>query len=777
MSITAISADGVKHVFPDGTSVAVIGKVMKSYAQAHAEEPPSMASSFGMGAVKGLGDAALGIGQLAGNILVPSAPVSPPPGDTDPGSLIQNKISAGLSGLDAMDARYQSAHPIINDVGQIAGQAIPSLAPAGAMGDLARGASWAERTAKAARLGGVFGAEQPVSGQTSPNTGPAYWEEKTKQVTENALTSAAFGQIFEGINAGVSGISRWLARNNPDAIKSQAVQKIVTRMAQDEKSGKPKAQDVFDLIHKSRAAGVPLSMMESGGTNLKSLAGAVARGKGAGRAIVENSFKDRLKGSAQRLTNSVRENFGAPETMRTVREALSESQYQASKPLYDEAMKPGSIAPLKVQFEKAFNDVSRVRKEAQTTLNQAKQGLTLASAKLARAGSDVYSNASAIEELKAAQANIDDAQEVARAAETLHEKYLNQLRQAQKAEAAGERGGIWSPHIARLVENPKVKQGIQAGLRIQRDEADARNTTFNPRDYAVTGYDANGDPVVSKVPNMRLLDAAKKGLDDMLESYRSEVTGRLNLDEQGRKINELRLALLSEIDRINPSYKAARAAWAGPAASKGAMAQGTKIMSMHPEDVKAIFDDLSPSEQEHFKIGAAQAYLDAISENGLVASQIRKLARDDSESMARARLAPLFQKKEQLDKFIAAVEGERAIHETRQTVVGGSPTATRLAEDMTPELEAGLHAAHGIGHAAHGNIIGAAASFLRVRRNLGLVQNPRVNEEIARILSDSEFAPEQLLKAAPPKKPVQPFNPALSGAASDALMQKANQNP
>jgi hypothetical protein len=505
-------------------------------------------------------------------------------------------------------------------------------------------------------------------------------------------------------------------------------------------------------------------LLEAGGSNVKSLAGSVARTKGPAKQIIENSFKERLGGARQRLLGSVAKNFNAPETMRQVRGALNESQMRAARPLYEKAFRPGSLAPLKQQFEKAFTESNLAKTEAEKTLTAAQQAVKKAAAKVGRWGKVNYDHDAAKAELERAEANLADAQHGVDAAEKLHATNEQHMEAAKAAHAAGDRGGVWSPHIGRLIQNSDIKKGINVGLHIIRNEADARNEPFNPSDYAITGYDEKGEPVVSKVPNMRVLDAGKRGLDKILEDFRNPITGRLELDQYGRSVDELRRALLSEMDRINPDYKPARQVWAGPAASKGAMAQGTKILTMHPEDVKAIFDHMSPGEQEHFKIGAAQAYLDAIGHKGVIASQVRELAEEDTASMARQRLLPIFKNQSQLDEFITAVEGERGIYNAKQGILAGSQTAARTAEDTQEDWEAGIHAAHGATHILTGNPIGAARSFLAARRNLGMIQNPALNAEIARILSDPQTDIAGIINGTPPKDiPAEPTEAATPG--------------
>jgi hypothetical protein len=742
------------------TVAHIAGQIWPSTA-APAGPQPSMARSAAAGASAGFGRAVLGTEQLAGEGLSGLGKVLGPAGfiDRPVGAALQADAAKRLATVAQQEAPYSAAHPIATGIGEVAGAAPAALvAPEG---ELAPAATWSGRLAQAARTGGVIGAEQPVD---TSKTGPAYWEAKAKETGENIATSAAFGQGAEAAQLGISGIGKFAARHAPETVNSTAVRKILSRIAQDEKGGGPKAKDVIEAVRTGRALGTPTTLMEAGGANVRGLAGAMARAKGSGRQIIASSFKDRLLGARQRLLSATQQAFEAPETMRTVRRGLSASQRAAAAPLYEEAMKPGSVAPLEKQFEDEFNAASQARQEANQGLQDAKNAVTQAAAKLHRAGDDVYSNSAAIREMKDAQANVDTAHAAVRAADQRHQETLTSLRQAQQEEAAGNRGGVWSPYIARLLQNPKVQQGIQAGLRIQRDEADADNTVFNPRDYAITGYDQNGNPTIAKVPNMRLLDSAKKGLDAMLEQHRSEITGRLELGPDEVQINRLRASLVRELDRLNPSYKAARDAWAGPAASKGAMAIGRKILTMHPEDVEEIFNRMSPAEQEHYKIGAAQAYLDAIGKRGVIAGEVRELAEEDTASTARQRLLPIFKSQQKLDDFLKSVEGERAIHSARADIIGGSQTRARTVEDEAPDIENALHAGHVAAHVMHGNYLGAALSTLRMIRDRGLVQDPAVNDEVARILSDPNVDLSAVEAAQPPSGSGLFSNSALTSA-------------
>lgn len=118
-------------------------------------------------------------------------------------------------------------------------------------------------------------------------------------------------------------------------------------------------------------------------------------------------------------------------------------------------------------------------------------------------------------------------------------------------------GTVHSDRVKQFLDTPELKSGISRGLKIQRLEAIAEGKPFNPKDYAITDFNDAGDPILEKVPNMRLLDAGKKGLDAMITDNTDPVTGKVN--ELGRALTMFKNSYLNELDNVNPAYKSARA--------------------------------------------------------------------------------------------------------------------------------------------------------------------------------------------------------------------------
>lgn len=251
----------------------------------------------------------------------------------------------------------------------------------------------------------------------------------------------------------------------------------------------------------------------------------------------------------------------------------------------------------------------------------------------------------------------------------------------QRAFAAGP---IDSPRVQQFLGDPIIRSGIARGLEIQRLESLAAGRPFDPYDYAIMGFDASGAPILGPVPNMRLLDAAKRGLDDILEGYRDPTTGRLRLDERGRAIDGVRRSYITTLDGLNADYAAARQAWAGPSQSLDAMAMGRAFARGDSEVVARTYQGLSPTDREFFKMGVVRQLEDTIMKSRDGWDTVVKIFGSKDQ---RARLQSLFDNPSDFMRFEAALKQEAKMFETQKLITGGSPTGRIMAEqEDTGEL-------------------------------------------------------------------------------------------
>lgn len=259
--------------------------------------------------------------------------------------------------------------------------------------------------------------------------------------------------------------------------------------------------------------------------------------------------------------------------------------------------------------------------------------------------------------------------------------------------------------LQQFLNDPIFQAGLNHGKEIARLETLANGGKFNPADYASLSttpdstiasllVDKAGNPVsVTTVPgkqasvSMRAADAAKRGLDDLLEQYRDPTSGRLVLDQRGRALNDVRNAYVKYLDQSNPDYAAARAAWAGPSSSLDALAMGRKALSNDAEVTASNVSRMSPSDRQFFLSGVTRALQDKIASAQDGADLTRKIF---GNSLIRNRIAAAFDNPQAFSQFEQQMQNEAQYAATRNQVLSNSATARRLA-----------------GQADHGDIYGS----------------------------------------------------------------------
>ncbi|GGE19994.1 hypothetical protein GCM10011390_44070 [Aureimonas endophytica] len=234
----------------------------------------------------------------------------------------------------------------------------------------------------------------------------------------------------------------------------------------------------------------------------------------------------------------------------------------------------------------------------------------------------------------------------------------------------------WNDRMQAFMDDPITKGGLRKGLEIQRLEALARNERFDPVDYNITDFNVAGDPIITGTPNMRTLNVIKKGLDNIVEGYRDPTTGRLQLDEYGRAVNEVQRAFIKEIDGLNPAYAAARAAWAGPTRVRDALALGQDVFdrSVRPDQLRQRLAAMGDDERQAFQMGAR----DQLSEIMGTARRDAGAARAAFETgWNREKLGLLLGDDEAAGRFLDTLGTETRFANRSNAITGNSATARR----------------------------------------------------------------------------------------------------
>ena len=290
---------------------------------------------------------------------------------------------------------------------------------------------------------------------------------------------------------------------------------------------------------------------------------------------------------------------------------------------------------------------------------------------------------------------------------------------------------VWNERIQQFFDDPVTKSGLREGVAVQRLESLAAGKKFDPKDYAITGFNEAGDPIMSGVPNMRTINLIKKGWDKQLEGYRDSTTGKLMLDEYGRALDNVRRTFLKEVDNVNPDYGQARALYAGPAQIRDAVNMGTKAPTRgRAADNIDQFNKMTDPAQQGYRQGYADT-LAARAERGAVGeNKVRPLTSDksvaelDRLSLHQGPVAP-----GQLNPLQQRLGRESTMFETRHAVTGNSKTVENMADDAAMEAAPAL-----IGQVVTGNWKGALRTALASGADALTGNTPAVRQEVARLL-------------------------------------------
>lgn len=278
----------------------------------------------------------------------------------------------------------------------------------------------------------------------------------------------------------------------------------------------------------------------------------------------------------------------------------------------------------------------------------------------------------------------------------------------------------WDDRLAALFKRPAMREAFNRARTL------AENEGVDPRTLGITGFNEAGDPMLSGIPTMRTWDYMKRGLDDILEKNRNQLTGRLELDESGRAINGLKNTLLRELDGINPDYAAARRAYAGHSEMLDALNLGREFAKGDIDVVAQRISEMGPAEQDMFRVGAVRELRRGIGKAQDGADIVRQMFGSPEK---RQRLQMLFRTPEEFQTFQRIMEMERETTRTARMVTGGSPTG-RIAAEQDDLLSGALE------DAVRGNGPVAMARNAAVRM---ISKAKGINEDVAERIASYLF--------------------------------------
>lgn len=178
------------------------------------------------------------------------------------------------------------------------------------------------------------------------------------------------------------------------------------------------------------------------------------------------------------------------------------------------------------------------------------------------------------------------------------------------------------------------------------------------------------------VPTLRAWDYVKRGIDSIVQENTDPLTGKMT--PLGGRAEQLRKALVSELDSAAPEYRAVRAKYADQKAGEHALELGRSFMREDSEVTARRLEDMTPAERKYFMAGAARAVSDKI-----------RSAPDTGMAYADFLKRPLLREKlqaafggntEAFNAFMKQLENEARMGATFSTARGNSASAARLAK-------------------------------------------------------------------------------------------------
>ncbi len=313
---------------------------------------------------------------------------------------------------------------------------------------------------------------------------------------------------------------------------------------------------------------------------------------------------------------------------------------------------------------------------------------------------------------------------------------------------------IASPLIDRILTTPAGKKALaDARVKMQNDQSlmglpDAElGDLAREQGMTVPGGVASG-------LRLRSLDYVKRSLDDQIGAAQ-----RAGENDNARILIGLKSKLVGELDRIDVTatrdrqgnitepgaYARGRAVYSEGAQNKDALIEGGKFLSKSPEQIASELSDLSPGEQAHYRLAAADRLNRGVQSTSLGGNEALKVVGND---YLQRQIRALYPNKADADQVIRAASNENLMATTKNDTLLNSRTARRQAEQAAQNRDGGvigpaLQIAGGF--AAHEPFVGALGIPKLVRgigERLGR-PSPEVDAAIARMLFNSDLGSNQ----------------------------------
>ncbi len=222
-----------------------------------------------------------------------------------------------------------------------------------------------------------------------------------------------------------------------------------------------------------------------------------------------------------------------------------------------------------------------------------------------------------------------------------------------------------SPRLAAILKTPSMQQAMRNAKKKVLDE----------------GFPAE---VVDDITDLRFMDMTKRALDDAIGAAR-----RQGKSDTVRILTNLKRDFLSEIDPQVPAYAEARNIYAGEASIRDAAEAGQRVLSSRTPSQTVIEQvaDMGQGELQAFRFGVVNGITDMLDSAANVTTVARRFERVPRlQQIMRAA----FPSESALRQFLNQAEATAKFAETKNLVIGGSPTARIQASQRAAADDLGV---------------------------------------------------------------------------------------
>lgn len=251
-------------------------------------------------------------------------------------------------------------------------------------------------------------------------------------------------------------------------------------------------------------------------------------------------------------------------------------------------------------------------------------------------------------------------------------------------EAFAKNQPAWSERIQQFIDDPLSKPAIAKSLEAQRLEALAAGQKFDPAKFSVTGFDDAGNPILSKTPTLRTVDAIRQGYGHLLDDLPRDIGGNPIHTSRSRAIAMNKDALTKELDDLtaragNRAYGDARQTYGTYMGMKNALETGFKMEgnSTPAREVASQVGKLTDNQMPEFQSGYATSLIDRANKQRFTANPWEANMGTPNQQELLRTVFP-----QGVGNVGKQYGLERDMAKTAMEALGGSQTAARQSIDQ-----------------------------------------------------------------------------------------------